>query len=147
MSEREKRALYTDWEHEGRKWSIGKFDAMTGSYVAYKLMAEILPMGLGAKVGVPAQIQKKGMPTMSRADFQDLQRDCLGVCRELLKSGPAPVLADDGTFAVEGLEHDTKTVLALTIQALAWNVRDFFDESLLSSLASTLGMSSPAVPT
>lgn len=75
---------------------------------------------------------------MSKADFLELQKDCLSVCAEMLPAGPTPVLNEDGTFGVLDLEHDAPTVLALTVQALAWNLSSFFDESLLTSLSETI---------
>ena len=126
-----KREIYKSFEFGGRKWRIGKFDAMTGSYVAYKLMAEVLPMGIGQMAGIPKPTNGK---TMSKVDFMDLQRDCLLVCAEALPAGPTPIMNANGTFGVVGLEHDAPTVLALTVQALAWNLTSFFDESLLDSL-------------
>jgi hypothetical protein len=130
-----KREIYKIFEFGGRKWRIGKFDAMTGSYIAYKLMAEVLPMGLGQQAGIPAP---SGGRVMSKADFLELQKDCLSVCAEMLPAGPTPVLNEDGTFGVLDLEHDAPTVLALTVQALAWNLSSFFDESLLTSLSETI---------
>jgi hypothetical protein len=130
-----KREIYKIFEFGGRKWRIGKFDAMTGSYIAYKLMAEVLPMGLGQQAGIPAP---SGGRVMSKADFLELQKNCLSVCAEMLPAGPTPVLNEDGTFGVLDLEHDAPTVLALTVQALAWNLSSFFDESLLTSLSETI---------
>jgi hypothetical protein len=125
------RELYKVWEQGERKWQIGKFDAMTGSYVAYKLMSELLPMGIGQQLGIPAM---PDAPAMSRKDFFELQRDCLNVCGEILPSRVCPILDKFGNFEVIGLENDAPTVLSLTIQALIWNVKDFFDEKLLDSL-------------
>jgi len=123
-----KRILYKTFEFEDRKWRIGKFDAMTGSYIAYKLMAEAVPFGLAAKLDIPVN---KDAKTMSKTDFIDLQKDCLLVCSEFLPAGPIPVLNENGTFGVEGLENDAKTVLA-------FNVSDFFTESLLTSLVEAM---------
>jgi len=119
------------FEFGGRTWQVRKFDAWTGSYLAYRLMAEALPGGMGAAAGIPAP--KDGKP-MSKADFVALQKECLGVCYEVLPAGPRPVLDENGNFGVSGLEHDTKTVLALTVQALLFGVADFFDAEFLSSL-------------
>ncbi len=132
----EKRDLYKEFEFRGRKWRIGKFDAMTGSYVAYKLMSEVLPMaGVSNQLGVAAP---PGSPTMSKQDFMELQKDCLSVCAELLPGGPAPVLNGNGSWGVSDVEFDAVAVLALTIQTLIWNLASFFDESLLASLAEGL---------
>ncbi|HBC94297.1 MAG TPA: hypothetical protein DCZ10_15720 [Pelotomaculum sp.] len=142
-----KREIYKPFEFEGRKWRIGKFDAMTGSYIAYKLMAEMLPMGLNAAVGIPApgspeaqnlSLAPAQTAVMSKADFFELQRDCLSVVAEMLPAGPAPVLLENGQFGVDDLEHDARTVLALTIQVLSWNVSSFFDAALLGSLADSI---------
>lgn len=127
----DKRELYKVFTFEDRQWRIGKFPAKTGSYIAYKLMGEILPMGINIEgVSAPA-----GSPTMSKADFYDLQDDCLKVCAELLPAGPAPVMNGDGTWGVEGIENNAKLALTLTIQALTWNIADFFDADLLQALA------------
>jgi hypothetical protein len=131
----EKRLEHKDIDYEGRKWRIKKFDAMTGSYIAYKLMAEALPMGIGAKAGIPVP---KSSKIMSKQDFIEFQRDCLSVCYEVLPVGLTPVLDGSGSFAVIGIEHDVKTVMMLTIQALTFNISSFFDESLLASLAGAI---------
>lgn len=130
-----KRELYKNFEYGGRSWRIGKLDAMTGSYFAYKLMAEVLPMGIGQQAGIPAPANAK---TMSKADFFDLQRDCLSVVYEMLPAGLTPVIDEKGNYGVVGLEHDAPTVLALTVQALSWNLLSFFDEKLLASLFEAL---------
>lgn len=116
-------------EISGRKWKIKKFDALTGSYVAYQLLMQALPMsGLSSVLGgLP-----KDRPLMPREDFLALQRDCLGLCFEMtaLNGVPVdmPVLMQDGRWAVDGLEHDTATVMALTVQALSFNVSSFFEQ-------------------
>jgi hypothetical protein len=124
----------------GRKFRLGKFDALTGSYIAYKLTTELLPLGLSQKLGFDAPTERRAM---SRGDFRELQMDCLRLCGEILPAGVTPVINDDGTFAVEGLENDTGSVLVLTIQALAHNVQDFFDGDLLDSLSKGLPAFSP----
>ncbi len=138
----DKRELYKDFDFMDRKWAIGKFDAMTGSYIAYKLMGEILPTFINVP-GIPSA--PKGSPVMSKVDFIDLQKDCLKVCSELLPAGPAKVMNDNGTWGVDGIENSTKLALTLTVQALMWNLTDFFDESLLQALAT--GMSGLNLPT
>jgi hypothetical protein len=136
-----KRELYKTFEFEGRQFRIGKFDAMTGSYIAYKLMGEMLPMGINIK-GIHAP---EGSKIMSKKDFIDLQKDCLTVCAELLPAGPTQVIDQNGEFVIEDIENNAKLALALTIQSLVCNVADFFDENLLQSLAT--GMSGIMLPT
>lgn len=142
----DKRETYKDVDFNDRKWRINKFDAMTGSYIAYKLMAEALPMGLSSQIGIPEKANKSNK-LMSKEDFFDLQKDCLKVCAEVLPAGPAPVIVDNGNWGVMGIENDTKTVLFLTVQALIWNVTGFFDESLLTSIAGAMSSIVPGAKT
>jgi hypothetical protein len=131
----EKRETHKDVELSGRRWRIEKFDAMTGSYIAYKLMFEMLPMGMNAKIGNLPSNRK----TMSKEDFLSLQRDCLSVCRQLQMVGtietPIPIMMPNGAWAVADLDTDTMTVMLLTIDALVFNVSGFFDGNALKELA------------
>ena len=122
-------------EFEDRNWRIGKFSAQVGSYIAYSLMGEILPMGITID-GIPKA--PAGSKIMSKSDFIDLQNDCLKICSEMLPAGPATVLNENGSWGVEDIENNPKLALVLMIQALMWNITDFFDENLLLSLATGL---------
>jgi len=130
----EKRETFKIIELNGRKWRIGKFDALTGSYIAYKLLFQALPMGLDSQIGnLP-----KGRETMSKDEFLALQRDCLSICQELKNVGgvdtPMVVMMPDGRWGVDGLQDDTVTVLALTAHALIFNVASFFEGDALKGL-------------
>jgi hypothetical protein len=139
------RETYKDIEIGKRNFRISKFDALTGSYIAYTLMSEALPMGLNTKAGIP--LSRKEMKLMSKQDFKELQISCLNVCVEKLPGGLQPIFDESGGWAVIGIEHDTAIVLALTIQALMFNVKSFFDESLLTSLSEAFStMSLPGSP-
>lgn len=131
----DKRREFKNFEFEGRKFGIGRFDPMTGSYIAYKLMDEVIPMlgNLHADLGVPAPTSGK---SMSKADFFELQTDCLKVCRELLPAGPADVIDKAGNYGIQ--DFTPKLAIALTFQALVWNMMDFFDENLLNSLGEAM---------
>lgn len=145
MAEINKRETFKEVTLDGRTFRIQKFDALTGSYVAYRLMAEALPFGMGAEIGVP---QTGEMKLMSKKDFKELQLDCLRVCFETLPAGITCVVNDNGSFGVPDLENDTKTVLALTIHALMFNISSFFGESLLDSIAKGIqGISQQTVQT
>ncbi len=144
------RETHKDIKIGERNFRLKKFDALTGSYIAYTLMAEMLPMGLNEQIGIPAPEAnaKKEIKKMSKKDFAELQHDCLRVCTEILPAGEASVLDEAGRWGVIGLETDTSTVLVLTIQVLVFNVKSFFDESLLTSLSEAMsGMHLPNVPT
>lgn len=129
----EKRETHKIVEISGRKWRIEKFDAFTGSYIAYKVLGATLPMGLEEKVkGEKPSMDK--MPVMSKQEFFELQLDCLRVCSEVLPAGSAKVIGDNGAWGVMNVEHDTVLVLALTAHALIFNVSAFFDGEALKGL-------------
>jgi hypothetical protein len=133
----EKRPNFKDVKVNGRNFRVKKFDALTGSYIAYRLMAEALPMGVGKAVGIPESASPKAM---SKQDFIEIQKDCLRVCFEILPAGETCVMGENGQFAASGLEEDASTVLALTVHSIMHNVSGFFGEGLLDSIAK--GMSS-----
>jgi hypothetical protein len=135
MQNIEKRQDFKDIILDNRTFRIRKFDALTGSYIAYKLMSEALPMGLGKGLGIPEPKESK---TMSKADFIDTQKDCLKVCFEVLPAGEVCIMNENGTFGVLGLERDTKNVLALTAHSLMFNISGFFGEDLLGSITKGL---------
>jgi hypothetical protein len=132
----EKRPKLKDVKVNGRDFRVKKFDALTGSYIAYRLMAEALPMGIGRAVGIPENASSKAM---SKQDFIEIQKDCLRVCFEILPAGEICIMGENGQFAVSGLEDDASTVLALTVHSIMHNISGFFGEGLLDSI--TKGMS------
>ncbi len=136
-----KRVMHKDVELKGRKFRIGKFDALTGSYVAYKVMGQMIPsMGViepGKKEDQIAKLAQgimSGKNTMNKREFIELQRDCLAVCTEVTKAGgaetPIAVMLANGAWGVQDLEYDVPTVIALTVHALMFNVSGFFDGSV-----------------
>ncbi len=136
----EKRITHKDIELSGRKWRITKFDALTGSYVAYNVMTQVLPLLADMKDGVPdvATMTAALMASrkkISKEDFLELQKDCLAVCSELKSVGtvetPIQVFLSNGAWGVEGLDQDVPTVLGLTIHALVFNISSFFDGNVL----------------
>jgi hypothetical protein len=116
----------------GRKWVIGKFDALTGSYIAAKLMATALPKGMEQQMNMPNL--PKGRSFMSREEFQELQIECLKVCYEDLPAGKAPVMGANNAWGVADIEDDMVLVISLTIHALIHNVAGFFEGNALKDL-------------
>lgn len=150
MSKRETSKIV---EMSGRKWSIARFDALTGSYIAYQLMFQMLPALLTAFAGkLPegesfvANLPKSGN-IMDQKSFTELQLSCLGVCSEVVErgQGPAylPVLMADNSFSSPDLRDDTMTVLGLTVHALIFNVSGFFAEGPLKDLMGAVPAASP----
>jgi hypothetical protein len=122
----------------GNYWyRIEKFDAGTGSYIVYKLLAQILPIIPMLTKEVDADAFKAQLPSvltkLTKEDFKELQTDCLKVCSRLEGNSkiPMPIVTDDGRMAVEDLNNDTMTVMFLTVQAIAFNMSSFFDENTL----------------
>lgn len=145
----EKRETTKVVELGGRKWQIEKFDALTGCFIAYKLLTQLVGSGVDEQLaaqmpGLPSL--PKGRTVMGKAEFMELQRDCLSVVKELKDVGgvpaPVPVLLANGGWGVEGLADNTMLVMTLTIHALVFNVSSFFDAAALKELTGSIaGMS------
>lgn len=129
-------------EISGRKFQIEKFDALTGSYIAFTLLEKFLPLGMEAKAGLSG-MPKERTP-MSKQEFTALQKDCLGAVSEILQAGSRPILNSNGTWGVQDIERDTQLVVLLTIHALAFNVAGFFDGEGLTGLKASLADIFPA---
>ena len=135
----------------GRRWKIGRFDALTGSYiltVVLRMVAPVIgvlmPKGFDTPMDEVRQAIDPGLlmqliPKFDKSEFSSLQRDCLSVCQEATNlngiSAFIPVIMPDGRWGVAGLETDTMTVLMLTIHTLIFNVTGFFDGNAFSDLA------------
>jgi len=133
----------------GRKWRVEKFDALTGSYIAFQIMSKIMPMGLDPKLGVDLP---EGRSMMSKSEFAALQKDCLSVVYELVDANgtemPVKLMLDNGVWGVDGLQKDMITVMSLTITALVFNIASFFEGDALKELTQTFAdMSLPGVQT
>lgn len=120
----------------GRKWIIGKFEARTGSYIAAKIMSSALPSGLEEQLNLPSL--PKGRSFMSKAEFFELQNECLKICYEDLPAGKSPVMADNDAWGVANIEDDMVLVISLTIHALIHNISGFFVGSGLKDLLASL---------
>ena len=131
-----KRELFKDIELQGKKWRINKFDALTGYFIAYKLLFQILPGGMESQM--PGVNLPEGRSLMSKAEFIELQRDCLAVCTQLIMVGDVetaiPVLQRGGQWGVDGLETDVVLVFTLTLHCLLFNISGFFEEGALKEL-------------
>lgn len=115
----------------GRKWVVKKFDALTGSYIAYKLLSQLLPSGLDSLVR--GQESPK-LPVMSKEEFTELQLSALQVCYEKLQSGLVPVIGDNGGWGVVDIEDNASLVIGLTIHSLIFNLTGFFEGNALKDL-------------
>lgn len=125
-----------------RRFRVKKFDALTGSYIIYTLLTQILPMGLGKQVAGLEDNAPANAPVMNKETFMDIQRSCLKTCFEIVPAGgivtPMPVMLADGRWGIGDLENDAPTVMLLTIQVLGFNVQSFFDESVLKEFKTSI---------
>lgn len=141
-----KREMYKEIDLGGRKWRIGRFDALTGSYITTLLMMQMLPMGMEDQMGLSSMAA--GRSLMNKQTFFDVQKDCLRVVHELKLVGdmmaPMPLMLEDGRWGVADIENDVPTILGLTIQALVFNISDFFQEGALNDLTKVLSGLSPS---
>lgn len=132
-------------ELSGRKFKIEKFDALTGSYIAFTLFEKIMPMGLGKKLGIDDTLKNApGRALMTRQEFKQLQLDALSIVSEILPAGTRPVIDEAGHWGVNDIDRDTALVLMLTIHALAFNISGFFGAGGLSELKAGLSDLLPA---
>jgi hypothetical protein len=149
---------FKDVEVNGRMFRIRKFDALTGSFMLIKitgLMAPLLKnldMSKLKNVNEASDVQLDAfnlpgimaeLGNLPEEDFKYIQGKCLRVCHESLSAGLTPILNENGSFAVMGLDEDTMTVMALTVHALVFNVKGFFTESPLASIVGGLLTTSP----
>lgn len=144
-----KKETFKDIVLAGKKYRVVKFDALTGSFIAYQVMTKMLPAIMKMQSASPEQQAAgimSGAQSMGKEEFIAFQKDCLSVCYEMQNVGgqevPSPVIMADGRLAVAELKEDVMTVLSLTIHALLFNVTSFFDENALKSAMESLSGSS-----
>jgi hypothetical protein len=125
-----KREEYKDVEIDGRKWRINKFTAFDGSYVFFRISSLIGPIiskqGQGQEIDYSAITN--GLTSLGRDGIKEMQTISLKACSEKLDAGFTPVLSDNDTFGVIGLEKNAVLVLKLTAQVVMFNMQDFFSE-------------------
>lgn len=148
------RSEFKEFEVGERKFQVKRFDALTGSYIAFTLFEKILPVIMGNKdkfLGTKtpdasadsfAEMLPSTLFKMSREDFTALQKDCLKVCYEVLPAGLTPVIGANGRWGIIGVDTDTGLILRLTIEALLFNLLGFFNDGGLSSLVTSLNSTS-----
>lgn len=128
-----------------KKWKIKKFDAMTGSYIAIKILSRIAHIALGITSG---QIKDKSIivtalaseiSTLSKQEFMEIQAESLNVCFLIEKVGDkeveSPIRLPDGNWAVGGVSDNVLLIMSLIAHVLLLNLSGFFDESALKESA------------
>lgn len=128
----------------GRRWQIKKFDALTGSYVALKLMSKISHIVFGVVGGnltdpvIIGNAVAAELGTFSKGEFGELQAESLHVCSEVKtvegKDMFIPIMTTEGAWATPELENDALLVMALVSHVLVFNMTSFFEESALKEV-------------
>lgn len=139
--------LFKDIDVGKRRFRISKFDALTGSYIMYTLLTQMLPMGLGKRIPGLENFAIESA-SMSKEKFMEIQRDCLRACSEVVPvEGQVtlmPLLMVDGRWGVAGVENDAPLILNLTVQVLVYNAKSFFEGDALEMFENTFSqLSSP----
>ena len=116
-----------------KTFHIKKFDAQTGSYIAYQIAMNALPMAMKKDDFVGA------LAMMNKQQFLSLQAECLKVCFITMDAGELPVVDEKGVYGDPSLKNDFGCIMALTLQALAHNVASFFDAPGSKELLQTFG--------
>lgn len=143
-------------EIKGRKFKVKAFDAMTGSYIAFTLFEKMLPMNvedqvmatLQAEGSDPRMMMPQGRTLLTKGEFYSFMKDCLSVVYEVLPGRDAPVLNANGSWGIQDIQNDTMLALMLVINALSFNVSDFFTGDGLKELQNSLaGLMPSNMPT
>jgi hypothetical protein len=131
----------------GVTYQVGQFKARDGSFVLAQLLTKLLPSFLEAAFKKQAGVSlPSGRTSMLTEDeFASIQGHALAVCRRVENSVPMPIFFLPNTWAIREIEYDLVTVMALTVQALVFNIVPFFQgdglEAILASIAEIPGLS------
>lgn len=125
----------------GRRWKVGKFDALTGSYIALKMLSKLSHIAVGVFSGnltdkaVIAMSIANEVGSLTKTEFVEIQGECLHVIKELKEVGGKdienPIRLPDGRWGVEGMEDDALLVMTLVSHSLLFNLSGFFSAAAL----------------
>jgi len=125
----------------GRRWKVKKFDALTGSYIALKMMSKVSHIAVGVFAGnltdkaVIAMSIANEIGALAKQEFNEIQSECLHVVTELVTVGDkvvdTPLRLPDGRWGVSGVEDDALLIMTLVSHVLLFNLTSFFDGNAL----------------
>lgn len=129
----------------GGRYQVSRMDAVTGSWLLFKLIDSMRRIFTDGNAGEPTEAQEldseqkeaatnamiSGMlMTLDKDEFIRVQREALKVVGQYAAVGEKevilPVLMANGTFAVPSLKSDIVSVIALTSGSLNFNLSPFF---------------------
>jgi hypothetical protein len=142
-----------------RKFAVYKFDAQTGFYISLLLSSKFLPIldsfemgsmiisafknnneedndGLTEKALSSFSFEKisKALGGISKNDLKEIVTAALMNCHEILPAGQTPVLNENGTYGVDGIEFDYILTMRLVAEAIILSAGSFFDVNRLVSI-------------
>lgn len=131
-----------------RTFRIKKFNAMTGCYIAFKIAG--LLAGSLKKTDKDFKIDDLNFTdlfssifSLSKEDFDFIQKSCLQVAFELLPGGEAQVLNNLGECETSKSAEDicnSALFMNLTVQTLVFNLESFFEGSNLTFLLGKINL-------
>ena len=143
MEEIRRREKYQEFNIGEAKYRVRKFDAMTGSFIAFTIAQKALPAIMESQLGLDGT----GRPQMSKNEFMDLLNECLSVAEIEKQAGFLPILDGNGHLDLS-LEDDTFTVMIIAMRAIKFNLESFFSEEggkALSEIMQGLSLSGASV--
>ncbi|MHB8084056.1 phage tail assembly chaperone [Clostridium botulinum] len=142
--------LYKDIEIRERNFRLNKVDARTGSYMLVKLTKIIAPLIQTIDLedldnlnlnDINLTELMSPLLELPEKEFRYIQDNCLRVVEEILPGDTIKIIDKYGTFQALNIEFDTFLVMNLTVQSLIFNVKGFFDESVLNTIMKKLNIS------
>ncbi|MBZ9633075.1 phage tail assembly chaperone [Clostridium sp. FP1] len=144
----DKKELFKTIDIGERKFILCKFNALTGSYMLFKLTSIITPLFNEIKnikktedlnlEDINLTELASSLFSLPESEFRYIQDHCLMSIKELLPGAQPYVLNEFGTWGNEDIEFDTQLVLNLTLKELVFNIAPFFEGSKLSSMTKGL---------
>ena len=131
-------------ELNNRKWKISKFDALTGNYIALKMISRLSGVVAGIAAGELADpiiiglAITQNLGTLPKQEFLQIQEECISCVKEIQEvNGTAIdvlVRTPEGLWGVPDLEEEPLLILGLVSHVLVFNLMDFFSADALKEL-------------
>lgn len=122
----------------GMNYQVEKFSAIVGVKVMKLLLSKIQAlMPLITSMADENDIKDsavfdlifKVLDDVTDEELDKLMRWSLHATKALLPAGPQPIILASGSYGVPGIESNLALCLRLTGEAIAWNLKGFFDDS------------------
>lgn len=145
-------------EISGTRYQLRKMAPDRGSWILMRMISASINAGgdqataptngEGAENPIPVPTGEELVRAVAFAAFlrgldyethSFVQKACLTVCSRLENSNgtelPMPIVNDSGAWAIAEIRDDISLVMRLEVEALVWNLSDFFAAGGLKSLS------------